>query len=286
MSLLNIMILSIVQGVSELLPISSSAHVIVAEKLMGLDPTRPDMTLLLVMLHAGTTFSVLVYYWDRWKRRYFSSHEGRWNFAGLMGVATAFTGVVGLLLIDFIQKYVLRNNPQAQIEDIFGNLALMGIALGAVGLFILVSGLRQNHSSRSSDLGLKQSLWIGALQGLCLPFRGFSRSGATISTGLMLGVSRAQVEEFSFALAAVLTPLAIAWEGGRLIAAHTAVATSGASLLVLFFQSLLGMGLSFVAGILALKWLSNWLARGRWPVFGLYCLVFAAVVQTLYQLGY
>jgi len=286
MSLLNIVILSLVQGVSELLPISSSAHVIVAEKLMGLDPTRPDMTLLLVMLHAGTTCSVLVYFWDTWKSRYFSTPEGRRSFAWLVGAATAFTGVVGLFLIEFIQKYMLRNNPQAQIEDIFGNLALMGIALGAMGLVIIISGLRRNEASPPARLGVKQSLWIGALQGLCLPFRGFSRSGATISTGLMLGVSKEQVEEFSFALAAVLTPLAILWEGERLITAHTAVATSGASLFVLFLKSLLGMGLSFVAGILALKWLSNWLARGRWPVFGLYCLVFAAVVQSLYQLGY
>jgi undecaprenyl-diphosphatase len=286
MSVLKVLILAVVQGFSELLPISSSAHVIVAEKLMGLDPTRPARTLLLVMLHAGTTLSVLVYYWDSWKTNFFSSRQESWNFAKLVAVATACTGVVGLVLIDLIEKYVLGNTPHAQIEDIFGNLPLMAFALGAVGLFILVSGLRPNHSSPPSNLGLRQSFWIGALQGLCLPFRGFSRSGATISTGLTLGVDKKRAEEFSFALAAVLTPLAIIWEAWRVFTAPASAAAPITSLSSTIFLSLLGTGLSFLTGLLALKWLSNWLARGRWPIFGLYCLVFAAFVQTLYQAGF
>ena len=63
MTLFQILILAIIQGAAELLPVSSSAHVIVAEKLLGLDPTRPEMTLLLVMLHTGTMFAVIVYFW-------------------------------------------------------------------------------------------------------------------------------------------------------------------------------------------------------------------------------
>jgi undecaprenyl-diphosphatase len=283
MSLLHVLILAVVQGFSELLPISSSAHVIVAEKLMGLDPTRPARTLLLVMLHAGTTLSVLVYYWESWKTNFFSSREESWNFAKLVVIATACTGILGLFLIDFIEKYVLP--PHAQIEDVFGNLALMAIALGATGIFILVSGLRRNNSSQPSELGVKQSFWIGVLQGLCVPFRGFSRSGATISTGLMLGVSKKHTEEFSFALAAVLTPLAIIWETWRLFTAPSGSA-SITSLGIAILQSMLGLGLSFVTGLLALKWLSNWLERGWWPIFGLYCLAFAAIVQTLSHAGF
>ena len=66
MSLLQIVILAFVQGMAELLPVSSSAHVIVAEKLMGLDPTAPDMVFLLVMLHTGTMFAAIVYFGRRW----------------------------------------------------------------------------------------------------------------------------------------------------------------------------------------------------------------------------
>jgi undecaprenyl-diphosphatase len=285
MSLLKVSILAVVQGLSELLPVSSSAHVIVAEKLMGLDPTRPERTLLLVMLHAGTTLSVLVYYWESWKTTFFTSRRESQNFIHLVVMATACTGIVGLVLIDWVEKYVLK--PPAQVEDIFGNLGLMAVALGATGLFILVSGLRRKHEpAQPADLGIKQSFWIGVLQGLCLPFRGFSRSGATISTGLMLAVDKKRVEEFSFALAAVLTPLAIVWETWRVFNGPTSGSASIISLAAAIFQGLLGLGLSFVTGLIALKWLSNWLERGRWPIFGLYCLVFAAFVQTLYQAGF
>ena len=71
MSFLQIFILAIVQGIGELLPVSSSAHVILVEKLMGLDPTTPSMTFLLVMLHTGTMLAVIVYFWRSWRSRYF-----------------------------------------------------------------------------------------------------------------------------------------------------------------------------------------------------------------------
>ena len=75
MTLLQILGLAVIQGAAELLPVSSSAHVIVAEKLMGLDPTAPEMTLLLVMLHTGTMFAVIFYFWQSWKESFFSSRR-------------------------------------------------------------------------------------------------------------------------------------------------------------------------------------------------------------------
>ena len=72
MTFANIIVLAIVQGICELLPVSSSAHVVLAEKLMGLDPTAPEMTLLLVMLHTGTMLAVIVYFWKSWLQRYFA----------------------------------------------------------------------------------------------------------------------------------------------------------------------------------------------------------------------
>jgi undecaprenyl pyrophosphate phosphatase UppP len=76
MSLLKILILAIVQGLAELLPVSSSAHVVVAEKLLGLDPSSPQMTLVLVMLHTGTMFAVIVYFWNAVEARLLR-HRGR-----------------------------------------------------------------------------------------------------------------------------------------------------------------------------------------------------------------
>jgi len=71
MSILQVIVLAIIQGLAELLPVSSSAHVVVAEKLMGLDPSSPQMTLLLVMLHTGTMFAVIAFFWRTWKGAYF-----------------------------------------------------------------------------------------------------------------------------------------------------------------------------------------------------------------------
>ncbi len=92
MTLFNILVLAVVQGVCELLPVSSSAHVILAEKLMGLDPTTPDMTLLLVMLHIGTMLAVIVYFWRAWRERYFASSRLFWQFAARVTVPRSSIG--------------------------------------------------------------------------------------------------------------------------------------------------------------------------------------------------
>jgi undecaprenyl-diphosphatase len=277
MDLIRILILAIVQGAAELLPVSSSAHVIVAEKLMGLDPTAPEMTLLLVMLHTGTMFAVIVYFWRSWRRTYLESWQSFRTQAGFLVVATTATGVIGLVLMRVLKSVVANDSPDFEIERLFGNARLMAAALFAAGLLIIVSS-RLREGNRT--LSLARAAWIGAVQGLCLPFRGFSRSGATISTGLLLGITRVRAEEFSFALAVVLTPAVIGREALRLLKAEAAHGGSG-SFVHAFGPSVLGMLLSFLAGLVALRWLSNWLEHGRWHVFGLYCLVAAVGVLWL-----
>src|ERR1700683_4001754 len=116
MSLLKIIILAIVQGLAELLPVSSSAHVVVAEKLLGLDPSSPPMTLLLVMLHTGTMFAVIVYFWRQWRNTYFKSVLAFKTFVGRVVVATALTAIVGELIIKSIETTVLHDVPNAEIE--------------------------------------------------------------------------------------------------------------------------------------------------------------------------
>jgi undecaprenyl-diphosphatase len=276
MNLFQILILAIVQGAAELLPVSSSAHVIVAEKLMGLDPTAPEMTLLLVMLHTGTMFAVIVYFWQSWRAAYFSSVAAFRTNALYVIVATLLTGVVGLALLEAI-KHLAGNSPGFEIEHLFGNARLMAAALAAAGLLIIASS--RFAKVQDNDLSIGRSAWVGAVQGLCLPFRGFSRSGATISTGLFLGVSRRRAEEFSFALAVVLTPPVIAKEAYRLYKSAAGVSAAAPAQLWHFVTpSLLGMVLSFVAGLGALVWLSRWLEQGRWHLFGAYCLFASLIV--------
>jgi undecaprenyl-diphosphatase len=289
MTLLKIIVLAIVQGLAELLPVSSSAHVVVAEKLLGLDPSSPPMTLLLVMLHTGTMFAVIVYFWPQWRSTYFKSAPALRTFAGLVVVATAFTAVIGEALIKLIEKTAFRNLPHAQIEDLFSHLELIAPALGAAGVLIVIAGLfEKRQAARSAlqavDLNLKQAGVIGAVQGLCLPFRGFSRSGATISTGMLLGVAKSRAEAFSFALAVVLTPPVVAREALRLVQSVRIQGTGDLASVAL--MTLLGAGIAFVAGLLALKWLSRWLEAGRWYLFGIYCLIAAVAVMALHRAGY
>jgi undecaprenyl-diphosphatase len=282
MTFLQILVLASVQGLCELLPVSSSAHVIIAEKLMGLDPTAPEMTLLLVMLHTGTMLAVIIFFWRSWRARYFASFQLFRQFAACVIAATGLTGVVGLALMLLIERVILRGSPNAEIESLFGNVYVIASGLAAVGVMIILSG-RRSLANDSRLLGMRQAAWIGAVQGLCLPFRGFSRSGATISTGLFLGVAKGPVEEFSFALAVVLTPAAIAKEAYRLFKAQEAALSSAAGLFGLGWPSLLGMLLSFVAGLVALRWLSRWLESGRWQYFGYYCLFAAGAVLAVDQ---
>lgn len=280
MDLLHIFILAVIQGLAELLPVSSSAHVILAEKLMGFDPSAPNMTFLLVMLHTGTMFAVIVYFWHSWKKTYFSDWQSFKQRAWYVLLATAITGVLGLLLQSLIKHVFFGGASSFEIEHLFSNSKLMAAALAAAGILIILSS--RLDRGQQGDIRLPSAMIIGAMQALCLPFRGFSRSGATISTGLFLGISRQKAEEFSFALAVVLTPAVIVKELVRLL--HAQHATTGAMHLALgslLLPSLFGMVFSFLTGLLALKWLSAWLEHGRWYLFGIYCLAFSGVVLTL-----
>lgn len=280
---LQIFVLAALQGACELLPVSSSVHVIIAEKIMGLDPSSPDMTLLLVMLHTGTMFAVIIYFWESWKKCFFASRADLIRYSKLVGIATFLTGIIGLSLKYVIEKVALRHVPNAEVELLFGNLGLIATALAAVGILIIYAG---NKSQQESDeIGLRKASVMGLVQGLCLPFRGFSRSGATISTGMLLGINRIRCEEFSFALAVVLTPPVVMREVIRMAKVHPIHIGGPSGFVHILVPYLFGMLASFVAGMLALKWLSRWLENGRWKFFGFYCLALSLFVIILRQAG-
>jgi undecaprenyl-diphosphatase len=301
MPIYQVIVLAIVQGLAELLPVSSSAHVVVAEKLMGLDPSSPQMTLLLVMLHTGTMFAVIAYFWKQWVQTYFASADAFKRFAVRLIYATALTGIVGEALIKLVEHTMFKGAPKAEIEELFGRLDLVAPALFCAGVLILIAGLRKEKAEvaatslagsitrrSSGSVTMRQAGWMGFVQGLCLPFRGFSRSGATISTGMLTDASKERAERFSFALAVAITPLAIGREALRLVHATRDAAATGAPIDLhgtLVF-SLLGAVFAFFAGLVALKWLSNWLENGRWYLFGIYCLVASVVVFWLHTRGY
>jgi undecaprenyl-diphosphatase len=282
----QILILAVIQGACELLPVSSSAHVIAAEKLMHLDPSSPQMTMLLVMLHTGTMFAVIVYFWKAWWKDYLSSPGQLQWFVIQIVIATVCTVIVGYGLKVVIEKVFMRGVPHAEVEDLFNNLPLIAGALVAVGILIIYAGIHENKTPRETEIQPAHSVWIGLVQGFCLPFRGFSRSGSTISTGLLLGLPKQKLEEFSFALAVVLTPAIVGKEALRLLHQNPTTAQTGQdahqAMLQMFLPGLVGMVFSFLAGLLALKWLSRWLEGGRWVYFGVYCLIAAVAILVIH----
>jgi undecaprenyl-diphosphatase len=260
------------------------------------------MTLVLVMLHTGTMFAVIAYFWPQWRRAYFSTADDFKRFAIRAIWASFLTALIGYPLIKLIEKTAFHGAPKAEIEQLFSRLDLIAYALFAAGLLILWAGLRErsaetatpdyarslNRSGENVTFG--QSGWMGAIQGLCLPFRGFSRSGATISTGLLTGATRDRAEKFSFALAVIITPPAIARELLRVLHAGNISGTSAAAYSAAMHSSFLAAGLgmvfSFLAGLAALRWLSSWLESGKWYLFGIYCLVASCGIFYLHHIGY
>ena len=281
MHFLQILILAVVQGAAELLPVSSSAHVIVAEKLMGLDPSSPEMTMLLVMLHTGTMFAVIAYFWNSWRRDYFSSGLRFKDFLVQVIAATICTGVVGYGIQEVIEKVFMHGMEKAEIEDLFSNLPLIAGALFAVGLLIIYSGLRlEKNPAGAPRFNYRKAAGSASCKAFASPSAA-SRAPGPPSPPASSSVSpRQKLEEFSFALAVVLTPPVIAKEALRLLKANK----EGAHIPImhLLAPSLVGMVFSFGAGLLALKWLSRWLEGGQWKLFGFYCLAASIVVLALH----
>jgi undecaprenyl-diphosphatase len=284
---LQILILGLVQGAAELLPVSSSAHVIVAEKLMGIKPSSPEAMFVMAMLHTGTMFAALVYFWKAWKETFFSSKTKFYTMTWRAGVASVLTLVVGFGLITPIEKHFLSKTGMGDIEELSNNMFLIGVALMAAGILIIIAGVRRSDRSAGGGqpVSTRVAAWMGIAQGLCLPFRGLSRSGTTISTGLLAGSNRRRAEEFSFALAVIITPGYVGREMLRMRKAYPESFHAGA-LSHLIVPGLFGLAASFLAGLLALRLISSWLEEGRWRYFGYYCMAAAVAVFVLAAYGY
>ncbi len=291
MSWFHILILAVVQGLTELLPVSSSAHVIVIAELLHENMSTPPNALLLVMLHTGTMFAVIVYFWRRWVKEFLSSWDRFYRFAKLIFVASLLSGMVFLPVRHLVVHILSHSNHHADIEALFHKLNWIAPPLFIVGLLIIYSGLREARNPDSQQSSSRKGIrWLdavvmGILQGFAIPFRGFSRSGSTISGGLLTGGNRDEIESFSFAMVVAITPLAIGWLLLRdLRAVHRAGLTI--HLGAILAPGLFGMACAFVAGLLALRWLSHWLERGRWYWFGIYCLFVACATEILYFRGW
>lgn len=254
MNALDALALGIVEGISEFLPISSTGHLILASRLMGIAQTEFVKTFE-IAIQLGAIFSVVVLYWKRFLL----------DPAVLKRVCVAFipTAVIGLVLYKFIKHYLMGNSSVVVWSLLLGGLFLI--------LFELFHREKDGAIGDMSSISYKQAALIGAFQSIAV-IPGVSRSAATIIGGLALGLRRSVIVEFSFLLA-VPTMLA-----ATLLDLYK---TAGAFTRDQF--TLLGIGFvtSFIVAIAAIKFLINFIKGHSFISFGVYRVLAAIFLWKL-----
>ena len=260
-------VMGIVQGLTEFLPVSSSGHLIIVPGLLGWDDPFITSLEFSVMLHLGTLVALLIYFRSDWLRlvpaglaalrdRSIRDDPDR-RLAWLIAAATIPAMIAGFLLNDIIEQHVRQ----------IGFVALMLVLGGA----ILWLAERQGRRDRTmAGLSFRTALGIGAAQAVAL-IPGISRSGISISAGLFAGLDREAAARFSFLMATPITALAIAYETRKLV-------TGESGLAVPFPPLVLGMVAALVAGLLAIAALLRFLRSNPTDVFVAYRVLLAAVV--------
>lgn len=264
MNLSFLFFLSVLQGVTELFPVSSLGHTLLVPPLFGIhiDKHAPQLLPFLVALHLGTAVALLWYFRARWVALisgFFGSLAGRKNDDGHMMwaliIGTIPAGLVGLVL-------------EKRIEALFHDLRIVAAALMVNGVLLwLGDRLQQARAHRPPEkLTFRQAFLVGLAQiGALIP--GFSRSGLTMIAGNAAGLTTEKAAEFSFLLGTPIIFAAGVLELPKLFHAHDQLVTA-----------LVGGVLTGIAAWLSVKFLMRYFeGRGRLASFGLYCVIAGAV---------
>jgi len=253
-SLWQVLVLAVVQGITEFLPISSDGHLVIVRQLMGGPEEMMDLT---IILHLGTLGSIVIYYW----RRILELLGQDRRVIVLLAIGTA--PAVAFVLAD---KFLLNDSLKPALKSTL----LAGFMLPVSGVTLLWS-LRAGHGNRDyRQLTVWDSLLIGIAQ-LTAILPGLSRSGTTISAGLLRGMSRSAAATFSFLLAIPAIAGAGLYEGYSMLRDQEPLSTTPANLL-------LGAAVSFVVGLAALSLLNRVLQQGRLHYLGWYCIALGVLV--------
>ena len=254
----QILVLAVIQGVTEFLPISSDGHLCVANALMNHGAEEaPKIHDLTIVLHMGTLGSILCFYWSRVWRLLGSDRWVLWTMV-LGTIPAVVLGVPAKLWGDAILESVL----------------LAGLMLPVSGLALLWASRVKPGNVEYPQITLWQTFWIGIAQALAI-LPGLSRSGSTIATGLQMGLTRSSSAAYSFLLAIPVLAGAGVWEALKMARHHESLTTPPLHLAV-------GTFVSFVVGIGALYLVNRWLEQGRLHLFAWYCIILGAAV-TIWQ---
>ena len=267
MTVIQSIILGIVQGLTEFLPISSSGHLNLFPWVFnwfdgGRMPEAFD-----VALHLGTLLAIVIYFWKDWlglimggynqtiKKK--PSTEGKifWYIV----ISTIPAGILSLIL-DKIAEKIIGGNLNLE-------MLLIAIALIVLGIVLYLVDEKSKSKTDYEHITFKQSLWIACSQAIAAAFPGTSRSGITMTTARYLGVDRESAAKYSFLLATPITFAAVIFD-----IKHFAFDLS-------FF---IGVLTSFLVGYFVIKFLMDYLRKGNFKIFAIYRVIIGIIVIGLY----
>ena len=270
-TVLQALVMGIVQGLTEFLPVSSSGHLVIVPFLFGWDDEFLNSLAFSVMLHLGTLVALLAYFREDWVRlvpaglaavrdRSFRGDADR-RLAGLLAATTIPAAIAGLLFNDLI-------------EDQFREVGLVAVMLVVGGVILWVADRVGRRSRGIADVTFPVAFGIGAAQALAL-IPGISRSGISISAGRLAGLDREAAARFAFLMATPITAGAIVFEARRLLTGEAGVEVSVAPLVV-------GMVAALVSGLAAIHFMLRYLRTRSLDIFVWYRFGLAAVVLVVW----
>lgn len=266
LELLKAILIGIVEGITEWLPISSTGHMILVDEFVKLNVSPEFLELFLVVIQLGAIMAVPVLFWNKLnpfsKKKSEAERKSTWSLLFKVAVGVLPAAVIGFLFDDLLDKYLY-------------NYIVVAIALIVYGvIFIFIEKMQSGKRYRIedvNDLTYKDALIIGAFQMLSL-IPGTSRSGSTIIGGMLTGVSRVASAEFSFFMAIpIMLGASLLKIVKFVMAGFSATGTEIAILLV-------GMFVSFIVSLFSIKFLMDFVKRHSFSPFGVYRIILGIVV--------
>ena len=262
MEIYQAIILGIVQGLTELLPISSSAHLNLIPTIFNWNiPESFD-----VALHFGTLLAIGIFFFKDWieliiggfKKVFKKEDSTQGRMFWYIVAATIPGGIIGFIL----DKYA---------EDFLTKPLIIAIALIVMGIILYLVDKNAKSETEYENMTFKQTFLIGLSQALAF-IPGVSRSGITMTTGRLMGVKRESTAKYSFMLSAPIVLAATVFKLGDFIEYFTIASTTG------IIAFILGVLVSFVVGIIVIKFLLNYLKKGSFKIFAIYRVIIGLLV--------
>lgn len=271
MNIIQALILGIVQGLTELLPISSSAHLNLFPWLFNWGEMTPSFD---VALHIGTLFAILVFFFKDWialikggynqvvKKKKTTEGKIFWYIV----IATIPAGILSLVLDKISGKLIETASGALKIEQITIEMILIAIALIVMGIILYIVDKKSKSNVEYKDITLKQSVLISVSQAIAAAFPGVSRSGITMTVGRKLGIDRESVAKYSFLLSTPIVAAAALYEMRHF---------------VFDLSFFVGVITSFIVGLFVIKFLLNYLKKGSFKIFAVYRVILGIVILAI-----